>query len=113
MRNDQVYVGELAFNRCWATIKPWINIQSLMGHLMRNGLVNSSDDMDEISSVYLPAAKKDANLKRLLQANGGGNGYFIFYMSLCESLESNPLGHGDAVDELKRCGKWVKKSSLL
>lgn len=80
-------------------------MQGLMGHLMRNGLVNNADEMDEISSPYLPATTRHNNLKRLLTSKGGGNGHFIFYMSLCESLESNPLGHGDAVDELKRCGK--------
>ena len=80
-------------------------MQSLMGHLMKNGLVNNADEMEEISSPYLPAATRQTNLMRLLGSNGGGNGHFVFYMSLCESLESNPLGHGDAVDELKRCGE--------
>lgn len=109
-RNEAVYVGEAAFNSAWAKINPWINFQSLMGHLMRNGLVNSASDMEDISSPYLPAAMRHANLKRLLKTNGGHCGHFIFYMSLCDSLESNPLGHGDAVDELKRCGKCSAKT---
>ena len=112
-RNGRVYVGKVAFLRCWGTIKPWINIQSLMGHLMKNGLVNSSDDMEAISSGMLPASTRDKNLHDLLQANGGGNGYFFFYMSLCESLESNPLGHGDAVDELERAGEYIVSSRKL
>ena len=113
MKNDCVYVGERSFNMSWATIKGWINIPSLMGHLMRNGLVNDADDMEAISSPYLPAAQKHANLKRLLDANGGGCGHFIFYMSLCESLESNPLGHGDAVDEMQKQGKQIKAIFVL
>ena len=80
-------------------------MQSLMGHLMKNGLVNNADEMDEISSPYLTATVRQNNLMRLLKANGGGNGHFLFYMSLCESLDSNPLGHGDAVDELNRRGE--------
>ena len=84
-----------------------------MGYLMKNGLVNNSDEMDDISSPYLTAAVKHTNLMRLLAANGGGSGHFLFYMSLCESLESNPLGHGDAVDELKRCGELLKLSPSL
>ena len=80
-------------------------MSSLMGYLMRNGLVNNADDMDAISSPYLTATARQTNLMQLLSANGGGNGHFLFYMSLCESLESNPLGHGDAVDELKRRGE--------
>lgn len=104
-KNDCVYVGELTINQCWSKIRSWVNIPSLMGHLMKNGLVNNADEMDEISSPYLTASAKQTNLMRLLSANGGENGHFLFYMSLCESLDSNPLGHGDAVDELKRCGK--------
>ena len=81
-----------------------------MGHLMRNGLVNSASDMEELTSPYLTAAMRHANLKRKLEANGGDCGHFIFYMSLCDSLESNPLGHGDAVDELKKCGECSLKN---
>ena len=88
-------------------------MQSLMGHLMKNGLVNDADDMNEISSQYLSATTKQTNLMRLLRSNGGGNGHFLFYMSLCESLESNPLGHGDAVDELKRCGELKLKPKVV
>lgn len=112
-RNECVYVGETAFNLAWATINPWINFQSLMGHLMRNGLVNSASDMEDISSPYLPAAMRHTNLKKLLKANGGNCGHFIFYMSLCDSLESNPLGHGDAVDEMKRCGECSGKTCII
>ena len=105
-KNDCVYVGELTINQCWGKIRGWINMSSLMGYLMRNGLVNNADDMDAISSPYLTATVRQTNLMQLLSANGGGNGHFLFYMSLCESLESNPLGHGDAVDELKRRGEF-------
>ena len=105
-KNDCVYVGEQTLIQCWGKIRLWINVSSLMGYLMRNGLVNGPDDMDAISSPYLTAAVKQTNLMQLLSANGGGNGHFLFYMSLCESLESNPLGHGDAVDELKRRGEF-------
>ena len=105
-KNDCVYVGELTVNQCWGKIRGWINMSSLMGYLMRNGLVNNADDMDAISSPYLTATVRQTNLMQLLSANGGGNGHFLFYMSLCESLESNPLGHGDAVDEFKRRGEF-------
>ena len=108
-RNECVYVGEAAFSLAWAKINQWINFQSLMGHLMRNGLVNSASDMEDISSPYLPAGVRHTNLQKMLKTNGGNCGHFIFYMSLCDSLESNPLGHGDAVDELKRCGECSAK----
>lgn len=78
-----------------------------MGYLMKNGLVNNTNDMESISSPYLGATQRHTNLNHLLTANGGGCGHFIFYMSLCESLEKNPLGHGDAVDEMMKCGKVI------
>jgi hypothetical protein len=109
-KNDCVYVGEQTINQCWGKIRPWVNISTLMGYLMKNGLVNNPDDMDAISSPYLTAAVRQTNLMQLLSANGGGSGHFLFYMSLCESLESNPLGHGDAVDELKRRGELSDSS---
>lgn len=112
-KNDCVYVGEQTINQCWGKIRPWVNVSTLMGYLMKNGLVNGPDDMDAISSPYLTAAVRQTNLMQLLSANGGGNGHFLFYMSLCESLESNPLGHGDAVDELKRRGELSNSSSLI
>ena len=105
-QNGHLYITEAAFNSCYKKMKDWINISTLMGHLMANGLVCGPEEVERVSSPYVPMGTRKMNLLELTKANGGRHGFFILYKCLRDSASDMPLGHGDAIEELEDYGKY-------
>ena len=103
---DIKYVDHEVFKSSFSTIKPWLNISELVPYLMTHRLANSSDDMNTLTNQSYPLDVKLTHLFTLAQ-NGGRHGFMILYRCLRESMVECPLGHGDAVKEIDKCGEWL------
>lgn len=102
---DIEYVDQRVFFACYSKIKPWLNHSVLVGYLMKYGLVQSSDDMELLTSSFYKPQDRETSLIRM--AENVVDGFMLLYMCLFESGEEH-MGHVDAVSELNHCGKEQK-----
>ncbi len=93
------------FYSCYHKIKPWIDISVLVGYLMKYNIVQSVDDMEELTSSYFKRQDRLNSLLRMVE-KGGNDGYMLLYICLRESCVE-AVGHNDVVAELNCGGKCV------
>jgi hypothetical protein len=103
---DIKFIDREIFFACFHQIKPWLNISTLVGYMMKYGLVKTSSDMEELTSSYFKPQDKINSLMRMVEANGT-NGCMLLYMCLKES-STEAKGHEDAIKELNHCGKYPR-----
>ena len=98
-RHGRVYIDERTFNKCF--VKFTIDIGKLGNHMLSHGLFTREQLGDVISLPH----DQVHNLLLHISKAGGQHGYFLLYISLCESAEKdNHQGHKDAVKELQKTG---------
>lgn len=105
-RNEGVYYfNQHTFQQCWAKIWKLIKIQPVKDILMKYHLIEDPDDFYVISSPYLSPKQHADNLLSQIIPKAGDYGYYLLYMAIRDSRPSNPLGHTQAIEELKKHGK--------
>ena len=72
---------------------------------MKYELAKTTNDMEQLTSPYHLSEMRHQHLLRLAE-RGGEHGFMLLYMCIRDSIDQCPLGHGDAIRELDRCGKW-------
>ena len=105
-RNGGVYYfNQHTFQQCWAKIWKLIKIQPVKDILMKYHLIEDPDDFYVISSPYLSPKQHADNLISQIIPKAGDFGYYLLYMAIRDSSSSNPLGHTQAIEELKNHGR--------
>jgi len=81
---------------------------------MRYRLVEDPHDFYAVSSPHLSPKQRADNLLSDIVPKAGDYGHYLLYIAIRDSIPSNPLGHIQAIQELKAHGKkCVKKTELL
>ena len=88
---------------CYATIKPWLDLSTLVSFLMKYKLAKISDT-EQLGSPIHPSETKKQYLLRLAE-KGGKHGFMLLYLCIWDSIDQGHLGHEDAIKELDKCGK--------
>ena len=99
------YFNQHTFQQCWAKIWKLIKIQPVKDILMKYHLIEDPDDFHVISSPYLSPKQHADNLLSQIIPKAGDYGHYLLYMAIRDSRPSNPLGHTQAIEELKKHGK--------
>ena len=103
------FFDQYAFQKCWAKIWKLIKIQPVKDVLMMYHLVEDPDDFYAVSSPYLSPKQRADNLLSDIIPKAGDYGHYLLYIAIRDSIPSNPLGHTQAVEELKSHGKKCEK----
>lgn len=96
------------FFACFATIQPWLDLHTLTFYLTKYGVVKNSAEMAVLTSSLLMPQNKMKSLIEVVE-EAGSDGFMFLYMCLKESSKDNK-GHEDAVQELDRCGMWMRRN---
>ena len=104
-RYDEVYIDEKTVHMCLVEIRRLIDIPILKDHLLKHRVIGTKQ-LDEITNRYHSCDDQVDDLLKSVGRAGGKHGYFLLYVSLCESSEEH-RGHEDAVVELKKKGRQV------
>lgn len=108
------FFDQYTFQQCWSKIWKLIKIQPVKDILMRYRLVEDPDDFYAVSSPHLSPKQRADNLLSDIVPKAGDYGHYLLYIAIRESIPSNPLGHIQAIEELKAHGKkYEKKTELL
>ena len=97
------YINKLIIFNCFATIKPWLDMELLSDYLSKYGIIKNSEDMELVTSPYYKPHDRMTSLLKLMERSGR-SGFLAFYVGLNESAEES-RGHADAVAEINRHGK--------
>ena len=97
-----MYIDRAVFNACIVTIEDWLNIKGMVAHLMTYGLASRARQIERITDITELMKHVDTC---------GRHGYFLLYVCLYKSQESN-LGHQDACGELEKKGTYIWKHVL-
>ena len=104
-----VYINEKVVVMCLVEIRHLIDIPCLKDHLLKHQVINNHQ-LAEITNPYHSYDDQVDNLLKHVGRSGGKHGYFLLYVSLCESSE-NQRSHKEAVQELhKKCNDYNYKT---
>ena len=103
LAHGRVWVNKECFEQCLPTVRPWIDINSLTGHLVQHGIVNDQDDHHQLHNYVDPPGVKVVKLLGLAE-KAGPYGYYLLYMCIRDT-QDDQMGHGDAARELHRYGE--------
>ena len=98
------YYDKYCFDQCWAKIWKWIKVQPVTDVLMRYNLINITN-IHRVSGEHLGAKEMADNLLLEIIPKAGCYGYYLLYIAIRDSISSNPIGHSQAIQELKKYGK--------
>ena len=104
-RYGEVYINENTVLTCLVEIRRLIDIPILKDYLLKHRVIGTKQ-LDEITNHYHFSDYQMDNLLKSVGRAGGKHGYFLLYVSLCESSKRH-RGHEDAVQELKKKGRNV------
>ncbi len=106
------YVDQEVFDQCYGRIKHWLDVNTLVGYMMKHGLISSPAEMEKITSPYFLPEQRQNSLLSLANSRGE-YGFFLLYMCIKESVDENPHGHGDAVRVLEAEGRSVSIVTIV
>jgi len=95
------FFDQYTFQQCWSKIWKLIKIQPVKDILMRYRLVEDPDDFYAVSSPHLSPKQRADNLLSDIVPKAGDYGHYLLYIAIRDSIPSNPLGHIQAIEELK------------
>ena len=98
------YYDKYCFDQCWARIWMWIKVQPVTDVLMRYNLIDITN-IHRVSGEHLGAKEMADNLLLEIIPKAGCYGYYLLYIALRDSISSNPIGHSQAIQELKKYGE--------
>lgn len=98
------YYDKYCFDQCWARIWKWIKVQPVTDVLMRYNLIDITN-IHRVSGEHLGAKEMADNLLLEVIPKAGCYGYYLLYIAIRDSMSSNPIGHSQAVQELKKYGE--------
>lgn len=107
------FFDQYTFQQCWSKIWKLIKIQPVKDILMRYRLVEDPDDFYAVSSPHLSPKQRADNLLSDIVPKAGDYGHYLLYIAIRDSIPSNPLGHIQAIEELKAHGKKCEKKTKL
>ena len=74
-------------------------------------------DLSRDSGEHLAARERADHLLKEVAPRAGCYGYYLLYVAIRDSMSSNPIGHSQAIQELKKHGKqllelWIIENNL-
>ena len=98
------YFDQYVFDQCWSKIWMWLKIQPVKDILMKYHLIEDQSDVHVLTNPFLDPKQQADNLLFRIVPKAGIYGHYLLYIAIRDSIPSNPLGHSQAIDELKQYG---------
>ena len=106
------YVNKEVFHHCYYNMRPYLDNNILCPIMMGLGLVRNTDDVEKLTSRYLPLHDRRTALIQLAE-KGGEYGYMLLYICICATSEESPW-HAEAARILTDVGRYaVQEHSVL
>lgn len=102
---DITFISKEVFFACCLEIKPLLNLNILVGYLMKHGVVRNAEDMESLTSSFFKSQDKFNSLVKMVEAVGN-NGFMLLYICLMESA-AEVAGHQDAIRKLDNTGNGL------
>ena len=96
-------INKAAFQMCFTTITPWLDLKILCPLLLQYGIIMMYDDFELLTSPYHKPLQERKELLMRIVEQSGQYGFPLLYICLKESMMES-RGHEDAVTELEEHG---------